>query len=408
MSRRMICFVVLAAAVASVPAWAAPHNTPFLAVDINGSGSSGDPNPPGPLQTAAPYGWPDWPTWQGWSFTRTLATNTFNKTFGSVSVTITAINNNGDMPASRNRGDPNGGDDEYLSNMYRDLIYIPCSVAGVWGQDYLQLDFSGLDPNKAYEFTVFDYDAWYGCVSGESGTKYMAWGIECPGNYPSYGPVVGGGGLAPKLARVHMYGEDDPCDVNLLDAFYYSGSFAVQTDGSGQATIYGWCDNETMTNSRHAFLNGFAIGFEPNANNPSPSDGETDVGFTPTLTWTKGCWAQDVNGHNVYLGTDFNAVNEANTSTAGIYLGATTDPNYQITTMLDGSTEYYWRVDEVNDANASSPWKGQVWSFTTAASLYTLTITKCTVKAGKTQGEDSDDVNNIKDSISISGTAQYH
>ncbi|HEC02837.1 MAG TPA: LamG domain-containing protein, partial [Phycisphaerales bacterium] len=27
-------------------------------------------------------------------------------------------------------------------------------------------------------------------------------------------------------------------------------------------------------------------------------------------------------------------------------------------------TSYYWRVDEVNDANAASPWKGDVWSFT--------------------------------------------
>ena len=27
---------------------------------------------------------------------------------------------------------------------------------------------------------------------------------------------------------------------------------------------------------------------------------------------------------------------------------------------------YYWRVDEVNNVNADSPWKGPVWSFTTA------------------------------------------
>jgi hypothetical protein len=27
---------------------------------------------------------------------------------------------------------------------------------------------------------------------------------------------------------------------------------------------------------------------------------------------------------------------------------------------------YYWRIDEVNQANPNSPWKGHVWSFTTA------------------------------------------
>jgi len=26
-------------------------------------------------------------------------------------------------------------------------------------------------------------------------------------------------------------------------------------------------------------------------------------------------------------------------------------------------TTYYWRVDEINDADPNSPWKGMVWSF---------------------------------------------
>ncbi|MFZ2147134.1 MAG: hypothetical protein WAV28_07930 [Sedimentisphaerales bacterium] len=29
-------------------------------------------------------------------------------------------------------------------------------------------------------------------------------------------------------------------------------------------------------------------------------------------------------------------------------------------------TTYYWRIDEVNNANTDSPWKGNLWSFTTA------------------------------------------
>jgi hypothetical protein len=33
---------------------------------------------------------------------------------------------------------------------------------------------------------------------------------------------------------------------------------------------------------------------------------------------------------------------------------------------LEWGKTYYWRVDEVNDAAADSPWKGSVWSFTTA------------------------------------------
>ena len=31
--------------------------------------------------------------------------------------------------------------------------------------------------------------------------------------------------------------------------------------------------------------------------------------------------------------------------------------------LLDFDTTYYWRIDEVNDANPDSPWEGPIWSF---------------------------------------------
>jgi hypothetical protein len=34
--------------------------------------------------------------------------------------------------------------------------------------------------------------------------------------------------------------------------------------------------------------------------------------------------------------------------------------------QLEWDATYYWRIDEANNANANSPWKGNVWSFTTA------------------------------------------
>jgi hypothetical protein len=40
--------------------------------------------------------------------------------------------------------------------------------------------------------------------------------------------------------------------------------------------------------------------------------------------------------------------------------GTTFDPG-----TMDVNTTYYWRVDEVNGAEPGSPWKGDVWSFTT-------------------------------------------
>ncbi|MCP4607946.1 MAG: hypothetical protein GY845_04450, partial [Planctomycetes bacterium] len=34
--------------------------------------------------------------------------------------------------------------------------------------------------------------------------------------------------------------------------------------------------------------------------------------------------------------------------------------------QLEWDTTYYWRIDEVNNANADSPWTGPLWSFSTA------------------------------------------
>ena len=69
----------------------------------------------------------------------------------------------------------------------------------------------------------------------------------------------------------------------------------------------------------------------------------------------------------MYFGTDANAVRDATTATASIYRGrqalaATTfDPG-----TLEWNKTYYWRIDEVNATSPDSPWKGSVWSFTTA------------------------------------------
>ncbi|MBN2019459.1 MAG: PEP-CTERM sorting domain-containing protein [Sedimentisphaerales bacterium] len=237
MLRVMLCFIIFVITSVCLPVLAEPQNTPFLKVDLNGDN--------GPTQAG----------WESWSFERFPTVNTFNNTFGNVGVTITGINYEGVLPQSRNREEPPEENNEYLNNVYRDFLYIPRSTSAGFGLDYLKIDFSGLNANTYYEFTVFDFDAYYIPES----TKYMAWGIENPANYPSYEPTVGGGGLAPKLARLHTAGAD-PCDPSVLDPYYYSGSFFVRTNENGQATIYGWADNESWEGSQHAPLNGFAIG----------------------------------------------------------------------------------------------------------------------------------------------------
>jgi hypothetical protein len=94
----------------------------------------------------------------------------------------------------------------------------------------------------------------------------------------------------------------------------------------------------------------------------NPAKGTVDVTQTPILTWTPGFGAS----HEVYFGTDADAVKNADTSSpeykdSGNLGSESYDPG-----QLEWDATYYWRVDEANSTNADSPWTGPLWSFTTA------------------------------------------
>ncbi len=93
----------------------------------------------------------------------------------------------------------------------------------------------------------------------------------------------------------------------------------------------------------------------------SPLDGETVANPSINLTWYPGANVQTTNGHEVYLGTDPNDVNNADTTdVTGIYKGPQTSMTY--TPTLSWGDTYFWRIDEVNELNTR--WKGPVWTFT--------------------------------------------
>lgn len=100
------------------------------------------------------------------------------------------------------------------------------------------------------------------------------------------------------------------------------------------------------------------------AGTPNPLSGAVGASQTSVLRWSPGAAAA---AHDVYFGVDQNAVADATPATADIYQGrqaldqTTFDPG-----TLEWGKVYYWRIDEVNEANPDSPWQGRVWSFTTA------------------------------------------
>jgi len=85
-----------------------------------------------------------------------------------------------------------------------------------------------------------------------------------------------------------------------------------------------------------------------------PANGAVNVTQTPTLTWVPGLGAS----HEVYFGADAASLELKGSGNLG-------SESYD-TGQLEWDTTYYWRVDEVNNAHADSPWTGPLWSFTTA------------------------------------------
>ncbi len=101
------------------------------------------------------------------------------------------------------------------------------------------------------------------------------------------------------------------------------------------------------------------------ASEPDPADGSFLDQTWATLGWTAGNLAVS---HDVYMGDNFDDVNDGAGDT---FRGNQADdfyvagfPGYAFPDGLVNGTTYYWRIDEVNDADPNSPWKGDVWSFT--------------------------------------------
>ena len=142
-----------------------------------------------------------------------------------------------------------------------------------------------------------------------------------------------------------------------------------RTNGSAVHIVYesGCCVPDGIRPKREggrAILNAFEListtGAEVAAL-PDPADGEQEAPRDTILKWVSGASAV---WHNVYIGADETAVRNAgdpNTPPGRGRAAATEfDPG-----ILSLDTTYYWRVDEVNSAEPESPWRGELWSFTT-------------------------------------------
>jgi hypothetical protein len=132
-----------------------------------------------------------------------------------------------------------------------------------------------------------------------------------------------------------------------------------------------WLELKVVSNANDPSYAGWVLFYLDNmrltgaggALDPQPTSGTTDLPIEATLSWTPGAFAAM---HHLYFGTDATKVSNADMDsdpdvTFVILDAPGFDPN-----GLEFNTQYFWRVDEVNEANPDSPWTGPVWNFTTA------------------------------------------
>jgi hypothetical protein len=238
-------------------------------------------------------------------------------------------------------------------------------IAGFPGFAYPE----GLVPGTTYYWRIDEVNA----PPDEAVYKGDVWSFSIPPR-KSYAPNPADGadsvaldarlqwtpGLGAKLHTVY-FGEDYDTVANGT-AGVPAGSPSYNPGPLKAAKTYYWRVDEfdaiaTYKGDVWSFTTQGAVG------NPNPSDGAVDVKQTAILTWTA---ATPAASHEVYFGTDEDAVRNA-TAASAEYKGtkALGDEMYDPGKLAWNAT-YYWRIDEVNDTNPDSPWVGKVWSFTTA------------------------------------------
>ncbi|MHC4540885.1 MAG: LamG-like jellyroll fold domain-containing protein, partial [Planctomycetota bacterium] len=91
------------------------------------------------------------------------------------------------------------------------------------------------------------------------------------------------------------------------------------------------------------------------AREPSPDSGATDAAVDGTFSWRAG---REAATHDVSLSTDEQAVIDGTAPVVSV-----ADASYS--SPLDLGSTYYWRIDEVNDAETPTTWQGDIWNFST-------------------------------------------
>jgi hypothetical protein len=166
-----------------------------------------------------------------------------------------------------------------------------------------------------------------------------------------------------------------------------SVTFTFRSDGSD--IVLTFADNNDGIHNE-AYLNGFTLdrAVEPGkAAGPQPTDKTTDVPRDVTLRWAPAETAAPTNGHKIFLSK---SEADVKNGAAAAERGFTTDPVFEtlsLTTPLEFSTTYYWRIDEGSVDKGYTA--GNVWSFITEPYAYPILSKSITATASSSLNDKS-------------------
>jgi len=235
------------------------------------------------------------------------------------------------------------------------------------------IDNSGLDPNNAHSFN--NEDMWYSASgdpdpwiqyefeavkkldgmnvwnSNSTSESVIGWGVkDVQIEYSTDGEswdVLEDANQFSRGPGSPTYNQYDEIAFNDVAAKYVR--LNIQSNWGGVVQQYSLSEVQF-----------FAIPTE--ARTPVPDSESVDILPDVVVSWRAG---REAAQSTVYVSTDPNEVAD------GLAASATSNTNSLDLTSLDlrlGQT-YYWRVDEVNEAEVEFVWAGPVWSFSTVAAI---------------------------------------
>jgi hypothetical protein len=247
--------------------------------------------------------------------------------------------------------------------MKDDLLSTNKSGGSIWNADGIEVFFSTLNavaPHAEHYQFGFDFkeQTWNWCnmdSGGQSAITYMQ----------AASSITGDGYICEASLE---YGRLLSLDFSVGNAIGFHPVFddtdIVDGDRELQMTWTGREAHDQSEGFGYLILSDATAGDQPQARRPSPKDGDLNMETWANLSWSPGDFGIT---HDIYFGDNYDAVNEG---AEGTFVGNQADtfiivgfPGFPYPDGLVPGTTYYWRIDEVNDAEPNSPWKGNIWSF---------------------------------------------